>query len=127
MAKFKKGDNRPPGAGRKKGSLNKATLTKKLSEYLIERINARGDVAEMMDALLDKAIKDKDIRAMRLIWNYLEGMPVQKLEHEGSATQIILEMPEGINRGVRPNSKDEAQGTGREAVPADKKPEDPAQ
>ena len=48
-------------------------------------------------------------------------------EHEGQPgpVTIVLQLPEGITRSE--GNKAEAQGAGREAVPADKKPEDPAQ
>ena len=75
---FKKGESGNPD-GRPKGSKN---FTTKVREALLKVAEGKEYTYEeaFLKAILKKAIIDQDTTIMRLIWNYLDGMPSQSVD-----------------------------------------------
>ena len=83
-----------PNGRPKKGQ----TMTDLCREYIEEKIKDEdGKTLIIKKAFIkkvfDRAIKDGDTTAMKLIWNYLDGMPKQVVEvGSGKLDEIIEEM-----------------------------------
>jgi len=79
---FKKGENWNGNAnGRPKGSFR--TLTPMIEEELKRIPEGEKETyrKKFIRVLLDKAIKDKDTQTMKLVLNYVDGLPVQHIDH----------------------------------------------
>jgi len=91
---WKKGQSGNPN-GRPKGSKN---LTTKVREALIKIAEGSDETYEqlLIKRILKKAIQDGDREMIKLIWNYLDGMPTQKIENEAKVglLHIIAELKE---------------------------------
>ena len=83
-------DGRPPG------TKNFTTKVRLALEKIAEGKDYTYEEA-FIKSILKKAIVDGDASTQRLIWNYLDGMPAQKLEHSGSLTisQVLDELENG--------------------------------
>lgn len=94
---FKQGDER---AGRPKGSYSLKTIIKKLlQDEKIELKDGRSILAG--EALMRKVLKEAlegDSQSLKLIWNYIDGMPTQRNENV---------YPEGIKIEIEHISKNE--------------------
>lgn len=76
---FVKGDPKINREGRPPASKN---FTTKVREAL-EKISEGGETTyeqEFIKSIMKKAIVDQDPTIMKLIWNYLDGMPSQKMD-----------------------------------------------
>ena len=75
---FKEGEVNNPD-GRPKGSKSFTTKVREALECLSE---GKGTSVEkdLIEAILKNAIKKGDVQAQRMIWNYLDGMPVAKTD-----------------------------------------------
>lgn len=77
--KFVKGH--PKIGGRERGIRNFTTKVREAIERVAE---ARGEEAityemKLIETILDKAINQKDSQIIKLMWNYFDGMPQQKV------------------------------------------------
>lgn len=75
---FTKGDPNINREGRTPGTKNFTTKVKEALERIAEGKDYSYEQA-LVNAILHKAIIEKDPQMMRLIWNYLDGMPIQRL------------------------------------------------
>lgn len=77
--------------GRPKGSKN---FTTKVKEALEKIANVEGKEVSYEEALVQKILKlaiiDGDQQMIKLIWNYLDGMPTYRLEGNISTTNYDL-------------------------------------
>ena len=86
---FKEGEPRPIGAGRKTGSRNLSTILKELLEAeLVTKDPLTGDkvtahISDLINAQLVRKALDGDNKAIREIYDRLEGRPKQKLDVTG--------------------------------------------
>lgn len=73
--------------GRPKG----VSITAKIKEKLLEV--PEGQEITYLDALIKKifkkAIADEDPQMIKQLWNYIDGMPPQPIEHSGGLEQRI--------------------------------------
>ena len=88
MAKFVKGQSGNP-AGRPEGTKNFTTKVKEALEKIAEGKDYTYEEA-FIKSILKKAIVDGDTGTQRLVWNYLDGMPKQQVEHSGSLNLTSL-------------------------------------
>ena len=79
---FTKNDPRINKEGRPVGTKNLTTKVREALEKIAEGKDYTYEEA-FIKSLLKKAIVDGDTSTQRLIWNYLDGMPTQKLEESG--------------------------------------------
>lgn len=82
---FTKGDPNINREGRPVGAKSFTTKVKEALEKIAEGKDFTYEEA-LVKAVLHKAIVDKDPTMMRLIWNYLDGMPMQDISHTGNIT-----------------------------------------
>jgi len=81
-----------PGGGRPKGSVSVVeAIKRKLKE--IPKDSKKSYLEYLTDALFSKAIKDKDINAIKDIINRVDGMPKQTIDQNINETR---EIPESI-------------------------------
>lgn len=84
---FNKGQSGNPN-GRPKGSISITTRIKRELQKM-----PRGQKITYLEALikkiLKKAIVDEDKETIKLIWNYVDGMPKQALEHIGDEDRPV--------------------------------------
>ena len=95
--KFIKGEYKG-GPGRSVGSISITTEIKKRLELISKDKDKKQELEKLIDVILDKAIKEKDERMIKHIWNYIDGMPRQsmELEHKGELPfKIIVEKDDG--------------------------------
>ena len=78
---FKPGQSGNP-AGKKPGTKSFTTKVKEALEKIAEGQNYTYEEA-FIKSIMKKAIVDGDASTQRLIWNYLDGMPMQKMQHSG--------------------------------------------
>lgn len=69
--------------GRPVGTKNFTTKVRQALEKIAEGKNYTYEEA-FIKSILKKAIVDGDSQIMRLIWNYLDGMPVQKISGDSN-------------------------------------------
>lgn len=78
MARFKQGQSGNP-KGRPKGSVSITTAIKdKLQE--INPNTKKQYLYDLVNVMIEKAIKEKDFRVIREIWNHIDGSPRQTTE-----------------------------------------------
>ena len=77
----------PNPAGRPPGLKNFTTMVREALVTLSQAKDEKGErisyAATLVKTVLKKAIVDEDVSMVKLIWNYLDGFPVQPLEHAG--------------------------------------------
>lgn len=77
---FKPGQSGNP-AGRPKGSVSiTAMIKKKLQEMPPDK--KKTYLEYVVEKILSKALVDGDPQMLKLIWQYVDGMPIQKVEQE---------------------------------------------
>jgi hypothetical protein len=66
------------------------SFTSKVRAALQELNKEKGKTYErlLIEAILDKASTQKSSRVMGLVWNYLDGMPQQKVDHTSGGEKI---------------------------------------
>ena len=85
MAKFKRGASGNPN-GRPKGSISiTSAIRQKLSE--VNPISKRAYLDDLVEVTLNHALKG-DLKAIKEIWNHLDGSPRQTQELELNQTQL---------------------------------------
>lgn len=97
---FKKGN--PGGPGRPKGSgLSLTTLLKRHLEKVPE--GQKETYADLfIKTLMKKAIVEKDQQSLKLIMNYVDGLPTQKIEND-----VILKTYKWLDYGEHNNIQTE--------------------
>ena len=105
---FVKGDPRINRNGRRVGSgLKLTTLLSRALERIPEgKKEAYKDI--FIQTLIDKAIIEKDIHSIKLIFNYLEGLPKQHLEVSGRLEvdkDDVAEAAKAVNEYLNANHK----------------------
>ena len=107
---FAKG--REKTGGREKGVRN---LTTKVREALEKIADGKDYTYEeaLIKAILKKAIVDQDVAIIRLIWNYLDGMPLQKTDITSNGDKITpiyaglsIQGHPGDQKDIQLNEKD---------------------
>lgn len=81
-------------------------LTTKIREALVMLSSAKGSDGKnisyesaLVKTVLKKAIVDEDVSMIKLIWNYLDGFPVQPLDHGGTIeTELDQETKNKIDK-----------------------------
>lgn len=86
---WKKGVSGNPN-GRPVGAKNFTTKVREALEALSDGKNISYE-KELITAILDNAIVKKDIQAQKLIWNYLDGMPSQSIQHSGEIITTLTD------------------------------------
>ena len=98
---FVKGDKNINRDGRPEGTFSLLTLLKKELQKCPEGEDERTYADLIIKKMLDEATKKGDYNKMKLIWNYIEGMPLQKLANADGSNL----MPQPI-LNVQPNNSD---------------------
>ena len=78
MPKWEKGQSGNP-AGKKKGTKAFTTKVREALEKIADDKDYSYEEA-LIKSILKKAIVDGDAASQRLIWNYLDGLPTQKVD-----------------------------------------------
>jgi len=84
---FKKDDPRINREGRPEGTKNFTTKVREALETIAEGKDYTYEAA-FIKSILKKAIVDGDASTQRLIWNYLDGLPAQKMDITSLGEQI---------------------------------------
>ena len=87
-------EGREKTGGKIKGTRNFTTKVKEALEKIAEGKDYSYEEA-FIKAILKKAIIDQDSVIIKLIWNYLDGMPIQKIgmggiDEEGKLTSVVV-------------------------------------
>jgi len=87
---FKKGQSGNPN-GRPVGTKNFTTKVKEALEKIAEGKEYTYEEA-FIKSILKKAIVDGDVSTQKLIWNYLDGMPIQKIAGDSdNPIRLVIE------------------------------------
>ena len=79
---FKKGyDENRNLDGRPEGSLSITILVRKALAEKPEGEDGKTYVEQFVQKLLDQAIKKGDTTTQKMIWNYIDGLPRETLDH----------------------------------------------
>lgn len=84
--KFVKGN---PGGGRPAGTKSFTTKVKEALEKIAEGKDYTYEEA-FIKSILKKGIVDGDSQIIRLIWNYLDGMPMQRTDITTDGKPILM-------------------------------------
>jgi hypothetical protein len=87
MTQFVKGQSGNP-AGKPKGTRSFTTKVRAALEKIAEGKDYTYEEA-FIKSILKKGIVDGDSAIIRLIWNYLDGMPAQKMDLTSNGESII--------------------------------------
>jgi len=95
MPKFEKGQSGNPN-GRPVGA---KSLTTKVKEALLKIADGKDYTYEeaLIKSILKKAIVDGDSNMIRLMWNYIDGMPQQDINMGGD---IKIITPEQVKKAI---------------------------
>ncbi len=110
---FKKGQSGNPD-GRPKDSFSLLTILKKQLQEIPKELKGKGRkrFAELLvKKQLHKAIVDGDVAMIRLIWNYVEGMPKEHKEVSGGLQLEIIDYV-GKDKGSTSTETEEVQRGG---------------
>lgn len=80
MAKPKAGFNANPQNINKSGRPPKGYS---ITEWFKEMLNSKPEVKEAIGKSIMKKALEGDTTAQKMVWQYMDGMPKQTLEHEG--------------------------------------------
>ena len=89
-----------PGPGRPKGSISLKTILQQELDKLPPGETMSYALA-MVKRQLKQAIIDGDAATQRLIWSYIEGMPMQKTELSGANGQpLVISFDKAFDSGI---------------------------
>lgn len=119
---FQPGQSGNP-AGKPKGSISITALVKKA---LLEKPEGEKDktyIQQFVEKLLDKAIKDGDSQTQKMIWNYIDGLPKETIDHTLTITKPLASIDDLRKNDSNPqdsklNEKDTS-NTGRDSSEQD--------
>lgn len=86
MAKFKQGESGNP-EGRPKGSVSITSAIRRKLEST-NPATKRLYVDDLVDVMIERAVKEKDFRVIKEIWNHIDGSPRQTTELYGDSKLI---------------------------------------
>ena len=101
---FKPGESGNPNGRPKKGE----SITDLMQETLQRHVDTKEGKVMLKDLFCKKLVEmglKGDIQALKLIWNYIDGMPVQKNINDD--TLSINDLPDiniNVNKNVKPES-----------------------
>jgi len=103
---FVKDDPNINREGRPVGSRNFTTKVREALEKIAEGKDYTYEEA-FIKSILKKAIVDGDASTQKLIWNYMDGLPVQRLGGEETGQPIRVELSEAIAKknGINTNTE----------------------
>ena len=73
-------EGKPGGPGKPKGTLSITTAVKRRLEAFVKKGGNKKELDRLVDTILKKAIDDGDTNTIKAIWNYVDGMPQQKVD-----------------------------------------------
>ena len=97
--RFGKGN---PGCGRPKGSFSITEMIKKKLQEVPEG-HEKTYAQQLIEAILNKAIAEQDTRVIKQIWNYMDGMPNQKITFDTEEQEKVQETLDNIQQMMQPN------------------------
>lgn len=107
---FKEGMTGNPG-GRPKGSVSLKTLIqRRIAEIPIGQTKTWAE--QIIESLLEKAVKDGDVAAQKLIMSYVDGMPDQAIDHTTKGDKIVFVPAELLKKN---DIGDTASGTSKDS------------
>ncbi len=101
MPKHNKTSFKPGKSGNPKGRPPKGHS---ITEWFREMLNSQPEVKEAIaQSIVSKALEG-DVAAQRMVWNYMDGMPQQQIDHSTQGKPIPAPILGGIS--VHSNSGD---------------------
>lgn len=101
--KFKEGN---PGGGRPKGSVSITTALKQELNKIVDPEKKKTNLHLFIAILLKQALKDGDYNTQKLIMNYVEGMPKQKMEIDAPPAETGQAV-DNLLKNVNPKTKEQ--------------------
>jgi len=101
---MKKGETLNPNGRPKKGTSITEIAKKFLDEIPVGQEKTYKQI--FFETVFKLAVVDKDITALKLVWNYVDGMPTQALEHTGKEGGPIQIAPIFKDLHVHSNDSD---------------------
>lgn len=102
---FKKGkDPRRNLKGRPVGSIS---ITKRIKKELVKiPEGSKETYADLMvKRILLKAIKGDDIQILKLVWNYVDGLPLNKTDITSESKPIVLKFDKAFKESEQTNKR----------------------
>lgn len=110
---WKKGIESPNPNGRPTGSFSITELVRKKLQELPEGEDKKTYAVLFIEKLFEKATKEGDEKTLKLIWNYIDGLPSQSVDLTSNGKDIVI--PIYGRQSVQGHDSDP------ESVPAEKK------
>jgi len=86
---FKKGQSGNPKGRPKKGY--------SITEWFREMLNNQPEVKESIGQSIVKKAIEGDAAAQRLVWQYMDGMPQQNIDHTSKGESIVINVTSYID------------------------------
>lgn len=115
LTPFKKGQSGNPN-GRPPGSIS---ITKAIKEELakIPEGSKKTHLELLVKRVMERSIKQGDIQMLKTVWNYIDGMPVQKMSgdfsveqhsiYDGKSTKTV-QGHQSNKKDIQPNEEDKS-------------------
>ena len=105
---FKKNDKNINRKGRLDGGMSITAMVKrKLNQQIVDK-NGKTDgttyADEIIEKIFNKATKDGDVHMLKMIWNYIDGLPKQDIGLTGANNKPIPFLNLNIN-AIQPNNR----------------------
>jgi len=89
---FVKGKSGNPN-GRPKGSISITSMVKDKLICMPPGEDKHSYADKLIEVILDKAIKEKDVPMIKVLWSYMDGLPVQSTELTGKGGESLFPKP----------------------------------
>lgn len=94
------------GGGRPKGTISITSAIKRRLEEEVKGMKDKKQVDLVVDKILEKAIRDGDTATLKVLWNYVDGMPNQSTDITSNGKTIFLPSEILEKNGITPSTED---------------------
>lgn len=68
-----------------------------ITEWFKEMLNSKPEVKDAIGKSIMKKALEGDTTAQKMVWNYMDGMPKQAIDHTSDGEKIVFNVVRGID------------------------------